>query len=828
MTGNTSIIPKFSSSQEFKTFAHSISEETVRGWSTNNWLEMFENLADYVDNNPEFDKEFRSHIEKEVREGTLTRKKAAEYLADPKSKRLYFVSNGENCEALGTLYRNFRLEEADFNAISAAAKKAGADLAESGSVDATRLAISVEKRGGYFSDLVPQPYSMRNTILNTGELVDNIVFNNSSYVGLVDSKTVLSDIHISTINGGATSQGAVNSTIEYGSSYSRRQDALTVMFHESAHAHLQNATPWQQNLFSSDGIKPIEGLSDDFCQLMQFNKDFYIHPTDLPSFGKNQELISNAFQHHLPQAEVSRLLQEQHTLTDYYQKQPIEKFSNIYGAEAERSFRKTSGQFSERVALNISNQLTDVLGKPSSVSHVEDGVLLSYKPNSNEHHLKQKIEQCFHGLDKDILDKINLQQASDGTISFIVPKDDASSQQLFNKICDNKNSVITRYGNHLQPRTIKSDLTDFKDRFSLSSQKMSERLSQRGGNEIARTSTTALRSTTADAIMQLGKANTRFDEFVDRTLRSSSDYINNSVVGNTYYAARDAVMTSKPVVKLSSYKDVVLTSTKTFLTSKTSVKAGAKAIQKGSRFVLKYVEKSGAKSALKGGAKLIAKKIPVISIVAGGYFAIERAINGEWAAAGAELASGVASTIPGAGTAVSIGIDASLVGYDCLKDGEEMVEQPLTLDQQKRMLEIYKGLHEKYKETGKLSEDDLYDVALKNPEDMHLFISAEGSGVFKTNLMTENGELDYTQLEKNINERITICEEEVRVRENERNQLKNEFRVSQGSGIFETNLTTAEEELNYNPFDTSLNKHTTTRKEEGTLPFAFVTNNRGR
>ncbi len=783
MAENMVTIPKFSSSQEFSTFAHSISSETVQAWSTKNWLEMFENLADYVDNNPEFDKEFRSYIEEGVRNGTFTRKEAAEHLANPKSKRLYFASNGENCEALGLLYRNFHFEEADFNAIRAAATKAGTDLAYSGSVDASKLAISVEKRGGYFSDLIPQPHSMANTIRHTGELVDNTVFNGSSYVELVDSKDVLSEIRISNTAGGSASQGTANSTISYGTTYGRRQDALMVMFHESAHAHLQNATPWQQNLFSSDGIKPLEGLSDDFCRLMQFNNDFYIDPTEFPSFKKNQELLDNAFNHHLPHAEISRLSREQDILIDYYRRQPIEKFSNLYGAEAERSFRQISGQFSERAALNISNQLTYVLGKPSNVSHTENGVLLSYKPNSNERHLKQKIEQCFHGLDKDILDKINLQQARDGTISFIVPKDDVSSQQLLNKISDNKNTVITHYGKYIPQKTIKQDLTNLENQVSHFNQKMSEKLAQRGGDKIANAGTSALRTATTS----IGKANARFDAFIDSTVKRSSDYLNNSFVGTTYYAARDAVMTSKPVVKLSSYSNLVLSSTKAFLASRTSVKAaakvGAKAIQKGSRFVLKYVEKSGTKAAVKGGAKFIAKKIPVISVATGGYFAIERAINGEWTAAGAELASGVASTVPGAGTAVSVGIDASLVGYDYLKDDEEMVEQPLTHDQQKRMLEIYKNLHKKYKETGNISDDDFYNIALKNPEDMHLFMAAEGSDVFETHLMTEEGELDYAQLEETLNERITICEEEVKAREEERERLKNELKTAQEKSI---------------------------------------------
>lgn len=78
--------------------------------------------------------------------------------------------------------------------------------------------------------------------------------------------------------------------------------------------------------------------------------------------------------------------------------------------------------------------------------------------------------------------------------------------------------------------------------------------------------------------------------------------------------------------------------------------------------------KAGTKGAAKIGAKALGKgllkKIPLLGLGAGALFAAERAMAGDFAGAGLELASGAASTVPGFGTAASVGIDAALAGRD--------------------------------------------------------------------------------------------------------------------------------------------------------------------
>lgn len=84
----------------------------------------------------------------------------------------------------------------------------------------------------------------------------------------------------------------------------------------------------------------------------------------------------------------------------------------------------------------------------------------------------------------------------------------------------------------------------------------------------------------------------------------------------------------------------------------------------GGKALGKIGGKAGLKGIGKGVGKSALKKIPGVSLLAGGGFAIQRAMQGDYLGALGELASGVVGTLPGVGTAASIGIDAALMGRD--------------------------------------------------------------------------------------------------------------------------------------------------------------------
>lgn len=103
----------------------------------------------------------------------------------------------------------------------------------------------------------------------------------------------------------------------------------------------------------------------------------------------------------------------------------------------------------------------------------------------------------------------------------------------------------------------------------------------------------------------------------------------------------------------------------TRLAAKYGGKAAAKTVGKyGARTAAKVGLGGAAKIGAGAIAKSAGKKIPLVGLGLGAIFAAQRALEGDFVGAGLELASGAASTVPGIGTAGSIGIDAALAARD--------------------------------------------------------------------------------------------------------------------------------------------------------------------
>ena len=81
------------------------------------------------------------------------------------------------------------------------------------------------------------------------------------------------------------------------------------------------------------------------------------------------------------------------------------------------------------------------------------------------------------------------------------------------------------------------------------------------------------------------------------------------------------------------------------------------------------------KIAGKGLGKFGIKKIPFVGAIAGLGFAASRLMKGDGLGAIGEVASGLASIVPGIGTAVSATIDAGLMAKDISKASEKVVEK---------------------------------------------------------------------------------------------------------------------------------------------------------
>ena len=94
----------------------------------------------------------------------------------------------------------------------------------------------------------------------------------------------------------------------------------------------------------------------------------------------------------------------------------------------------------------------------------------------------------------------------------------------------------------------------------------------------------------------------------------------------------------------------------------------------GRKIGIKSVAKIGGKALGKG----LLKKIPFVGLGAGLLFAGQRMMAGDFKGAGLEMLSGVAGTVPGIGTAVSVGLDAALAAKDVgmIGDGKPEASTP--------------------------------------------------------------------------------------------------------------------------------------------------------
>lgn len=133
---------------------------------------------------------------------------------------------------------------------------------------------------------------------------------------------------------------------------------------------------------------------------------------------------------------------------------------------------------------------------------------------------------------------------------------------------------------------------------------------------------------------------------------------------------------SSSVTKIGASVAKVGSSVMSKIAPKAAIKAGTSAVAKtGAKSAAKTVAKTGAKTV----GKSLLKKIPGLGLIAGLAFAANKVMKGDFAGAGLEVASGAASLIPGAGTALSVAIDAGIAARDISKatSDQKTEEQPL-------------------------------------------------------------------------------------------------------------------------------------------------------
>ena len=139
------------------------------------------------------------------------------------------------------------------------------------------------------------------------------------------------------------------------------------------------------------------------------------------------------------------------------------------------------------------------------------------------------------------------------------------------------------------------------------------------------------------------------------------------LIYEVYDEEEDKTIARNLIAKLSASTGKVLIKTMAKVITEELAEKAAKKV--AAKLAAKAAAKIAAMSGLKGGAakgssKVAAKAVPFVGAAIGVGFGLWRLSQGDVLGAGLEIASGAASCVPGAGTAVSLAIDGTLVGKD--------------------------------------------------------------------------------------------------------------------------------------------------------------------
>ena len=182
-----------------------------------------------------------------------------------------------------------------------------------------------------------------------------------------------------------------------------------------------------------------------------------------------------------------------------------------------------------------------------------------------------------------------------------------------------------------------------------------------------------------------GKKQTATGAPVTKTTEQTPEKSTRSFMGNPMRMLKNLKKTgSKGLKLLKKYGGKAGKGIRKVAASGTKLVKGAKKasmalLKKGSK---KIATKLGGKAVAKVGAKALGKgllkKIPFVGLGAGLLFAGQRMMAGDFKGAGLEMLSGVAGTVPGIGTAVSVGLDAALAAKDVgmIGDGKPEASTP--------------------------------------------------------------------------------------------------------------------------------------------------------
>lgn len=454
------LVPDFKTSEDFVHWVENLDEKRIQSWKTEDWLTMYEKLSLMVDNDEKLKSEYREYIKeyKQTKSQDFFNNFQPQHdkntEIDSVLFRQYFTSHGDNLSAFVKLYTNYRFEPQQLRAIKELAKQSGKKISENPNIDLSEI-----------SGVMNSSVQHSDDIVNVAGMVDELIRNSTD---LPNEKTPNIYATDAVKHGyGETVSFKDIYQIRYG--LAKSDAILELMFHESAHAHLQNFTPYQQSMLTK-GKLPLEQyaaeLNKDFYELMRYNNSFYVRPdfknAYIASVCKNVNITKDEYKGKLNKYQCS------------YKKQPMERYSYIFGIEADREFRHQRKQHSERNALLVKNYLWRLMGVPVSSKYTDGNIKMEYNSSLqflNNDELINRFNYLMEGAAPELLKTMNIHEEEKNVV-LTIPSD-FSFQKKINAVMQKnarKNNLFAYKRNKLAKKIdkaaasvgINSNLQDFE------------------------------------------------------------------------------------------------------------------------------------------------------------------------------------------------------------------------------------------------------------------------------------------------------------------------------------------------------------------------------
>ncbi len=383
--------PKILHTDNFKKWMKNIDEKSIQSWTTQDWLQMYEQIEDCIQNSMLHQGLTWEKYNEKLKKNQISIEEFQKINAKIDSKnflRNEFVNECE--EEFIKLYKNYRMPPKHYSAIIKKGKEIGQHLAQIGDIDCSAVAFDLRAREEAMETI---------NVLMLKEAYD--IDKQEEFEQLLAQITITNKQNVS-------SSSAQGIEIE-GSVY---DSSLKTMGHEGTHYYFQTTAQWMRKLLEQ-GVT-AKDIPYDFSKLLRMNSEYYLN-------SESQKDISSLEQNEQKKYQCEAF--------EGYRKQPVEKHANIMGWMMEYTYRNLVNQYSERNSLKLYPYIEDTLGIPYKTTH--NGKSVTFEHHKTPYLGIAQVVRGFKDLPPEILEEMNIRENQD-SIAYDIPEKWSATKEIEN------------------------------------------------------------------------------------------------------------------------------------------------------------------------------------------------------------------------------------------------------------------------------------------------------------------------------------------------------------------------------------------------------------